>query len=106
MQQQTLIHEISDRLVNAYKPLEIYLCAPKNWHDADDGDIELVVVVDASTEPHRVKRSFAGNKALFGLMVGTFVFVYTKQEFDAFAQDNDTLAYLAKTRGQKIYAKA
>lgn len=39
-------------------------------------------------------------------MGGTFVFLYTKQEFDAFAQDNDTLAHLAKTRGQKIYAKA
>ena len=106
MESQELITEISNRLVQAYKPLEIYLCGPSNWNSADDGDLELIVVVDSSNEPHRVKRSLVGNQALFGLMVGTFVFVYTKPEFDSFAQDYDTLAHLAKTRGQKIYANA
>ena len=106
MKTQILIHEISTRLVQAYHPLEIYLYGPKNWSGIDDGDIELVVVVDQSKEPHRIKRSFAGDKALFDLRVGTFVFVYTKQEFEAFLDDQSTLAYLAKNQGQKIYAKA
>lgn len=106
MNPQELIIEISNRLVQAYKPLEIYLCGPKGWSGMEDGDIELVVVVDKSDEPKRIRRSFAGGEALFDLPVGKFIFVYTKNEFETCLADHDTLAYFAKTRGQKIYAKA
>ena len=103
---QEKIQEAVNRLVKAYEPLQIYLHGTYAWGNPDeDDDLNLLVIVEASEK----KISQRGDKAfdvLFGLNIPTNISVFTKQEFDSFAQDTTSLVHEVKTRGKVVYARA
>ncbi len=99
-----IIQEAMQRLVQAYKPLEIYIYGKYAWGTPDeDDDLNILVIIESSDEKV-YKRGDLAFKALLSLEAPTNVTVFTKQEFDTFSQDVTSRAYEIKTRGKKIYA--
>src|SRR5438093_952738 len=99
------IDEVKKRLVNVYKPLEIYLFGSYVWSvPTKDSDLDLVVIVEKSDEKS-YKRSMAGDRALYGMPLAWDLIVYTKDEFSRFVDDISTLCYKIKKEGKKIYSR-
>lgn len=100
------IEEVTNRLVNTYLPLEIYLFGSYAWgQPTEDSDLDLFIIVDDSQEK-KYKRSIPGYNALIGLEVPNEIIVYTKKEFEKNASDVATLAHKIKVDGRRLYAKA
>jgi predicted nucleotidyltransferase len=98
-----LIEEVKNRLVETYKPLEIYLFGSYAWGVPDEhSDLDLLVVVDRSGEKS-YKRPIPGIRSLIGLKIPKDILVYTREEFDGMSGDVSTLCYKIKTEGKKIY---
>lgn len=106
MTDNEIIEAVKNRLINAYKPKEIYLFGSFAWGKADkQSDLDLLVVVDKSDEkPY--KRPIKGVKALFGLGIANDIIVFTKDEFERLAGDVSTLCYKIKQEGIKLYEAA
>jgi predicted nucleotidyltransferase len=103
---QKTIYEATDRLVQAYKPLEIYLFGSYAWgKPTEESDLDLLIIVENSEEK-KYKRAITGHKALHGLMLSKDILVLTKDEFLTQIGDTTSLIYKIKTEGKKIYAKA
>ncbi len=100
--QETII-EALERLVKAYDPLAIYMYGKYARGNADeDDDLELLIVIESSDEDY-CKRGYRAFDALFGLKIPKHITVYTKQEFDASAQDVTSLCYEVKNKGRRVY---
>ncbi|HOT76659.1 MAG TPA: nucleotidyltransferase domain-containing protein [Candidatus Wallbacteria bacterium] len=100
---ENLIEEVKNRLIETYKPLEIYLFGSYAWGGPDEhSDLDLLVVVDRS-DKKSYKRPIPGMRSLIGLKIPKDILVYTREEFDRMAGDVSTLCYKIKTDGKKIY---
>ena len=103
---QTILDEVTHRLVKAYNPLEIYLFGSHVWgHPDEESDLDLLVVVNESNEKS-YKRPIAGHMALHGMMLSKDILVLTKEEFNRLAHDVTTLMHKVKVEGKKLYDKA
>lgn len=103
---QKTIDRVKDRLVDVYKPLEIYLFGSYAWgHPTEDSDLDLLIVVSDSKEKS-YRRSIPGSWALMDIMISKDLFVYTKDEFEKRAGDVTTLCYKVAQEGKKIYAQS
>jgi len=101
-----LIDKITKKLVAAYNPIEIYLFGSYAWGTPDrDSDIDLLIIVEKSDEKS-YKRPIAAYDALLDINIPNDVLVYTREEFEAMANNITTLCYQIKKRGKRIYAKA
>lgn len=106
MVQEKVISEVTRRLVETYKPLEIYLFGSYAWgHPTEESDLDLLIIVEKSEEKS-YKRPVAGHLALHGLGLSKDILVFTKDEFAQLASNKATLAYRIKKEGKKVYAKA
>ena len=100
------IQEVTRRLVDTYKPLEIYLFGSYAWgHPTEDSDLDVLIVVDTSDEKN-YKRAIKGYFSLHGLAISKDLIVLTKKEFDQRLQDSTTLVFKIKKNGKRIYGRA
>ena len=100
------IEEVTTRLVQTYKPLEIYLFGSYAWGTPHkDSDLDLMIVVEALAKT-RHEMLVKGHSVLIGMDVAKDLLLYTREEFDERAEDKMTLCYQVKREGRRIYAKA
>ena len=102
---QETINEVIRRLVKAYNPLQIYLHGDYAWGTPnEESSFDLLVVVETSEESV-IKRGYAAFEALLGLKIPQNTVVFTKKEFDKYAQDPKSDTYEIKTKGKILYAR-
>ncbi len=100
-----IIEEVKKRLVGVYDPEVIYLFGSYAWGNPDDeSDLDLLVVVSTSDEKCH-KRVVPGVHALWGLHISKDLMVYTREEFDVRAVNQNTLLYKIKNEGKVLYAR-
>ena len=82
LQRDATLAEILRRLVEAYRPTEVYLFGSKARGDAgSDSDYDIMVVVPTSDEPlHR--RARAAYEILRGINTAVDVLVWTREAFE------------------------
>ena len=100
---QKVIDEIKQRLVKTYNPRAIYILEPQLENEPDVG---IMVIVDKAGLQERYALMAEGHKALIGIKIPKNILVYTREEFDDYAQDKSGLSYSIKHYGKCIYAKA
>ena len=106
MLDQKTLEEITQRLVQTYDPLEIYLFGSYAWgQPTKDSDIDLFVVIEFSKDNRR-KRLMPGYQVLSDLDIPNDLIVYTKEEFENNLQHPSTLSSKIRNHGKKLYAKA
>ncbi len=103
---QETIQEALDRLIKAYDPLTIYFYGSYGWGTPDDDDNLNILLIIESSDVQVHKRSYKAFNALLGLEIPANVIVFTKQEFDTFSQDVNSLTYEVKSRGKVVYARS
>jgi hypothetical protein len=99
---QKTIQAITQRLIETYNPSEIYLLEPQR---DDNVDVNILVVVEHAGLQQRYAMMAEGHKALIGIKIPKNILVYTKKEFEEYANDTSTLSYSIKHYGKQIYAK-
>lgn len=100
-----MLDEITTKLVETYKPAEIYLFGSHaRGLAASDSDIDLAVVLSTMTEP-RHKLLARGLRALFDLEVGKDLVLYQQDEFQQLKNEKTSFAYQIVKMGKQIYAK-
>src|SRR3990172_1249231 len=93
------IEEVKNRLIKTYDPIAIYLFGSYAWGSpTEDSDLDLLIVVDTSNE-RSFDRTRPGQRALFGLGVSKDMIVYTKEEFEKYAENITTLCHKIKNDG-------
>ncbi len=106
MVSKELIEDVKNRLVKTYNPVAIYLFGSYAWGaPTEDSDLDLLIVVDESHEK-TYERPRHGQRALFGMGISKDMIVYTKDEFEKYANDVTSLCYKIKRFGKMIYARA
>ena len=99
------IEEVKNRLIKTYDPIAIYLFGSYAWGSpTEDSDLDLLIVVDTSNE-RSFDRTRPGQRALFGLGVSKDMIVYTKEEFEKYAENITTLCHKIKNDGKVLYAR-
>ncbi|MFH1831671.1 MAG: nucleotidyltransferase domain-containing protein [bacterium] len=102
---KTTIDEAIKRLVKAYKPLQIYLYGDYALGTQnEDSTFDILIIVESSNE-RVIKRGYTAFEVLLGLKIPKNVIVFTKEEFDKYAQDPSSSTYEIKTKGKVIYAR-
>lgn len=102
---QTTIDEAIKRLVKAYNPLQIYLYGDYAWGTPnEESTFDVLIVVQASNE-RVIKRGYTAFEVLLGLKIPKNIAVFTKEEFDKYAQDPHSSTHEIKTRGKMLYAR-
>ena len=102
---KTTIDEVTKRLVKAYKPLQIYLYGDYDWDTPNEESTFDVLIIVESSKERVIKRGYTAFEALLGLKIPKNVIVFTKEEFDKYAQDPSSSTYEIKTRGKVLYAR-
>ncbi|KKQ33546.1 MAG: polymerase, beta domain protein region protein [candidate division TM6 bacterium GW2011_GWF2_37_49] len=101
-----IIEEVKNRLVKTYNPVAIYLFGSYAWGSpTEDSDLDLLIVVDKSNE-RSFDRPRPGQRALFGLGISKDMIVYTKDEFEKYADNITTLCHKIKKDGKVLYARS
>ena len=105
LQQDAVLAEMVRRLVDAYRPVLIYLFGSRvTGEDKPDSDYDLLVVVERSDLPLH-KRAQQAFGLLCGVGAAKDVLVLTEDEFD---RKRDVVASLPATvirEGRVLYAK-
>ena len=103
---QSTIDEAIKRLVKVYNPLTIYLYGDYAWGTPnEESSYDLLIIIESSNE-RIIKRGYAGFEALWGLGIPQNIIVVTKEEFNQFADDQESTTYEIKTKGKIIYVRA
>ena len=105
---KTMIECVKNKLIETYKPLEIYLFGSYAWGSPnEESDLDLLVVVDDYRDAdNRHKMLVAGHLALSSFRLSKDIFLFNKEEFSEKSNDVTTLCYKIKHQGIRIYAKA
>lgn len=103
---QSTIDEAIRRLVKVYNPLQIYLYGEYAWGTPnEESSYDLLIIVESSDE-RVIKRGYLGFEALLGLRIPKNLVVLTKEEFDTYAQDQNSTTHEIITRGKILYGRA
>ena len=101
---QEIINEAKRRLVNTYKPREIYIFGSYAWGAPDDeSDLDLLIVIDNYEQENLHSLLVSGHRALVGLRFPKDIVIYSKDEFEGFSEDRTKFCYKVKHHGKKIY---
>lgn len=100
------IQEVTNRLVEVYQPIAIYLFGSYAWGEPDeDSDIDLMVVVDNNVELSW--SSFKKGKwAIRDMRITNDILVENKSVFNKRAMHPSNLEYLIAHKGIILYGKA
>ncbi|HQO03367.1 MAG TPA: nucleotidyltransferase domain-containing protein [Spirochaetota bacterium] len=103
---KSLLDEIVKHLLNAYKPLAIYLFGSQVWGKPDtSSDMDFFIVVDKS-EYDAAERIRIGLRELKGIHANVDLLVYTSSEIAEKKDHPSTLVYKVLNKGVKIYEAA
>lgn len=101
---ESLLEEITRRLVDEFQPEEIILFGSHAWGTPDDdSDIDLYVVVPSSDEPE-VARDARAHRRLSGLRTPKDVLVRTRAEYDRFREVRASLEWRIAHEGRPLHA--
>ena len=101
---QAAVAEAVKRLAAEFSPVAIYhFGSSVPGASAEPNDIDLLVVVERSGEG-LLDRSARALSLMFGLGVPVDVQVYTRAEFEEWAQRPHSLERLVSERGRVVYA--
>jgi predicted nucleotidyltransferase len=99
----SLLHEITRRLVEQFHPEQIILFGSQVWGEPTSGsDIDLMVIVSQS-DLSEYERSVLGHRCLSGLDTAKDVIVRTRSEFDFFREVRASLEYKIAHEGKVLY---
>ena len=98
-----LLDEAVRRLVDAFRPEQIYLFGSRARGDSrEDSDYDfMVIVADSDLPPHR--RAQHAHRALRGVHVAADILVWTRHEFDHFLPVPGSLAATILREGRLLY---
>lgn len=100
------IEEVKQRLINAYKPLEIYIFGSYAWGCPDeDSDLDLLVIIE-KYNTNRYQTLVEGHKALMYMNIAKDILVLTQEEFEKYSVDHRRLYFRIKNEGTRIYARS
>ena len=101
----SVLAEIIRRLVEAYKPLRIYLFGSKARGDeGPDSDYDLMVVVPDDAAPER-KRSRLAYERLWGTGTAADVLVWTEEDFHSRRDLKASLPATILREGKLVYQR-
>ena len=96
--------EVLRRLIEAYRPLRIYLFGSQARGDAGpDSDFDLLIVVPSSAPSER-RRSRLAYTALRGTGIAADVLVCTREYFEERAHIRPSLPGIVLREGRLLYA--
>jgi predicted nucleotidyltransferase len=99
----SLLHEITRRLVAQFQPEQIVLFGSQAWGvPTSSSDIDLMVIVSHS-DLTDYDRSVLGHRCLSGLGIAKDVLVKTRAEFDFFRDVRASLEYKIAHHGKVLY---
>jgi predicted nucleotidyltransferase len=98
-----LLNEIVQRLVNALHPERIYLFGSHAYGQPnDDSDVDLLIVVNDSDLPIRMK-IIESYRALRGMLVPTEIKVVTQSTFEKRSHWISTIERVVAEKGKLLY---
>jgi predicted nucleotidyltransferase len=98
-----LMNEIVQRLVNALHPEKIYLFGSHAYGQPnDDSDVDLLIVVNDSDTPPRMK-AVEGYRALRGILVPKDIKVVTRSTFERRSHWISTIERVVAEKGKLLY---
>ncbi|TRO81791.1 nucleotidyltransferase domain-containing protein [Desulfuromonas acetexigens] len=101
----TLLQEMTDRLVRTFAPEQVILFGSRAWGRPDEGsDVDLYVIVSESSERplQRARRALA---CLSGLQVAKDVLVRTRAEAEKFRDVYASLESQVFEKGRVLYER-
>ncbi len=99
----TLLHEMTRRLIEQFQPEQIILFGSQAWGvPTSNSDIDLMVIV-AQSDLTDYERSVLGHRCLSGLDIAKDVLVKTRAEFDFFKDVRASLEYKIAHQGKVLY---
>jgi len=99
-----VLSEVVRRVVEAYKPLKIYLFGSKARGDAGpDSDYDLMVIVPDDAPPERCSSRMAYER-LWGTGAAADVLVWTRDAFDSRLHLKASLSATIAREGRLLYA--
>jgi predicted nucleotidyltransferase len=98
-----ILPEILRRIVDAYRPIEVYLFGSEARGDAgEDSDIDLAVIVPDDASPRQVSPRTAA-EVLWGLERGADVVVFRKSDFTARGEVVASLPWTIRRDGKLLH---
>lgn len=98
-----LLNEIVQRLVNALHPEKIYLFGSHAYGQPnDDSDVDLLIVVNDSDLPPRMK-AVEGYRALRGILVPKDIKVVTHSTFEKRSHWLSSIERVVADKGKLLY---
>ena len=102
----SIVDEITRRLVEIYKPVEIYLFGSRAWGKPDsNSDYDFFIIVEQS-DLDSAERIRIGLRVLLDLTVAVDILVFTREEINEKKHHPSTLAHKVLLRGVKLYEAA
>lgn len=99
-----ILAEIVRRLIEAYRPEQIYLFGSRARSDSrTDSDYDLMLVVPDSAPPER-RRSRLAYEVLRGTRAAADILVWTREAFDSRLHLRASLPYTVVSEGRLLYA--
>ena len=98
-----VLPEIVRRIVDAYRPVRVYLFGSEARGDAgEDSDLDLAVIVRDDAPEHEAAPSIAAG-ALWGLERGADVVVFRERDFSARRGVVASLPWTIEREGKLLY---
>jgi len=96
------IDEITNRIINNFKPQKIILFGSyANGTPNEDSDLDLLIIKDSDLPPRTQNREV--RKIISGLKIPVDVIVKTSKEFETYKDIIGTIIYPANKFGKVIY---
>ncbi len=102
---QSTIDEAIRRLVKAYNPLTMYLYGDYALGTPNEESTYNILIVVESSDERPIKRGYLAFEALLGLRIPKNISIFTKEEFDKYANDSTSTTHEIVTQGKIIYAR-
>ncbi len=100
---ETILQEMTRRLVAEFQPCQIYLFGSHAWGEPhEDSDVDLLVIVPDSAES-RLERGLRARQCLRDLPIPKDILVKTQSEVNRFSRVYASLECEILERGVKLY---
>ena len=100
-----LLQEITNRLVDEFRPEEIILFGSHAWGEPDENsDLDLMVIISQS-DLSPARRAMHAHRCLQGLNVSKDILVRTRAEVERFRHVRASLEYQVFDKGTVLYER-